>query len=172
MAEPFIGEIRMFAGTFAPRGWAFCDGQLLSISQNDALFSLFGTFYGGDGRTTFGLPDARGRVTLHEGTGPGLSNRKLGQKLGVETVTVTENQLPVHSHVFQASTDAGTANAAVNRVTANSPNVDLYIEDTPAVAMSSAAITAVGGRSSHTNVQPFLGINCIVALFGVFPPRQ
>ena len=100
MSEPFVGEIRMFAGNFAPRNWAFCDGQLLSISQNDALFSLFGTIYGGDGRTTFGLPDLRGRTAVHPGTGPGLSNRRWGEKGGTETTTMTINQMPVHHHVI------------------------------------------------------------------------
>ena len=172
MAEPFIGEIRMFAGTFAPRGWAFCDGQLLSISQNDALFALFGTTYGGDGRTTFGLPEARGRVTLHEGQGPGLSNRPLGQKSGVENVTVTANQLPVHTHAAKASTDAANAPNPSGAVLATPNVIELYSGDTQDVDMASTSITSTGGNQQHTNVQPFLCINCIVALFGIFPSRQ
>ncbi|MEQ9567295.1 MAG: tail fiber protein, partial [Pseudomonadales bacterium] len=104
MSEPFVGEIRMFAGNFAPRGWAYCDGQLLAVSQNDALFSLLGTIYGGDGRTTFGLPDMRGRIPLHAGTGPGLSPRRLGSKSGSEKETLTVNQLASHSHGFNANT--------------------------------------------------------------------
>ncbi|MBD3756388.1 MAG: phage tail protein, partial [Gammaproteobacteria bacterium] len=102
MSEPFVGEIRMFAGNFAPRGWAFCDGQLLAVSQNDALFSLLGTIYGGDGRTTFGLPDMRGRIPVHQGSGPGLSPRRLGSKSGAETETLTVNQMPSHTHFFLA----------------------------------------------------------------------
>ncbi|MDF1642497.1 phage tail protein, partial [Thalassolituus oleivorans] len=104
MSEPFVGEIRMFAGNFAPRGWAFCDGQLMAVSQNDALFSLLGTVYGGDGRTTFGLPDMRGRLPVHQGQGPGLSLRRLGARYGEENVTLTVNEIPPHSHGFMAST--------------------------------------------------------------------
>ena len=107
MSEPYVGEIRMFAGNFAPRGWAFCDGQLLAVSQNDALFSLFGTIYGGDGRTTFGLPDLRGRIPLHQGHGPGLSERRLGSKGGGENETLTINQMPSHTHIFSATTLPG-----------------------------------------------------------------
>jgi len=114
MSEPFVGEIRMFAGNFAPRGWAFCDGQLLAVSQNDALFSLLGTIYGGDGRTTFGLPDMRGRTPLHAGQGPGLSNRRLGAKAGAENVTLTVNQLPSHRHDWQATTALASSQSPVS----------------------------------------------------------
>ncbi len=172
MAEPFIGEIRMFAGTFAPRGWAFCDGQLLSITQNEALFSLFGTVYGGDGRTTFGLPDARGRVALHQGTGPGLSPRALGQKGGVEDVTIIENQLPVHSHTMQGSSSVGNQSSPQGRVVAESPSFDLYQSGAPTADMSPDTVTPIGGNQQHTNLQPFLCINCIVALFGIFPSQN
>ena len=110
MSEPFFGEIRLFAGTFAPRGWAFADGQLLAIASNNALFSLYGTYYGGDGRTTFGLPDLRGRIPLHTGQGPGLSNRKLGAEGGRETVTINQNQLPTHNHTpLNATTATGNS---------------------------------------------------------------
>ena len=115
MSEPFTGEIRMFAGNFAPRGWAFCDAQLLSVSQNNALFSLFGTIYGGDGRTTFGLPDMRGRIPLHQGQGPGLSNRRLGSKGGSEKVTLTTNQLASHAHDMNANTAAADTSAPQGR---------------------------------------------------------
>ena len=115
MSEPFVGEIRMFAGNFAPRGWAFCDGQLLATSQNDALFSLLGTIYGGDGRTTFGLPDLRGRIPVHAGTGPGLSPRRLGAKAGAEKVTLTVNELPSHTHDLVASNQAGNQIMSVRR---------------------------------------------------------
>lgn len=106
MSDPFVGEIRMFAGNFAPRQWAFCNGQLMAISQNDALFSLLGTIYGGDGRSSFGIPDMRGRIPMHWGTGPGLTPRPIGQKMGVESVALTANQIPSHSHTMQASTDS------------------------------------------------------------------
>ena len=120
MSEPFVGEIRMFAGNFAPRGWAYCDGQLLAVSQNDALFSLFGTIYGGDGRTTFGLPDLRGRFPIHAGQGPGLSNRRLGSKGGAETVTVTANQLPSHTHPIKGTNDNATASDPAGQLPAQS----------------------------------------------------
>ncbi len=172
MSEPFVGEIRMFAGNFAPRGWAFCDGQLLAVTQNDALFSLLGTVYGGDGRTTFGLPDLRGRIPIHAGTGPGLSQRRLGAKAGSEEVTLTVNQLPSHTHDLQAlQQNAGTPNASGNLL-AQTPTVDLYITDPPFEGMNSNAVTAVGGSSSHTNLMPFLCIHFIIALFGIYPSRQ
>jgi len=172
MSEPFVGEVRMFAGNFAPRGWAFCDGQLLAVSQNDALFSLLGTVYGGDGRTTFGLPDLRGRIPIHAGNGPGLSPRRLGAKDGVEKVTLTVNQLPSHRHQINASTTAATANNPTSALVGESPTVDAFSEATPSQNMSSQAITHVGGSRSHTNIMPFLCINFIVALFGIYPSRQ
>ncbi len=173
MAEPFIGEIRMFAGTFNPRGWAFCDGQLLSISQNEALFSLFGTTYGGDGRTTFGLPEARGRMALHQGTGPGLSPRPLGQKAGVEDVTIITNQLPVHTHVFDAVNIPATDTAPATTTTlAQSVGYDLYVPASNLTNMAAGDVSTVGGDQQHTNLQPDLCINCIVALFGIFPSRN
>ena len=121
MSEPFLGEIRMFAGSFAPRGWALCDGQLLSVDQNDALFSLFGTFYGGDGRTTFGLPDLRGRLPIHYGAGPGLSDRRMGAKAGREEVTLTSTQVAGHTHTLTVSADAGTSAAPAGEVLGASP---------------------------------------------------
>jgi microcystin-dependent protein len=173
MSEPFVGEIRMFAGNFAPRGWAFCDGQLLAVSQNDALFSLFGTIYGGDGRTTFGLPDLRGRIPIHAGHGPGLSERRLGAKMGEEKVTLTVNQLPSHNHEpMQASTNAGTGNAPFGQLPANSPSVDLWIEDSQSENLASAAISHVGGSQAHSNLMPFLCVHFIVALFGIYPSRH
>jgi microcystin-dependent protein len=172
MSEPFVGEIRMFAGNFAPRGWAFCDGQLLAVSQNDALFSLLGTIYGGDGRTTFGLPDLRGRVPIHAGAGPGLTPRRLGEKLGVEKVTLTSNQLPSHSHSLNASTGTGTSNSASGNVTSESPSIDLYIEDVPGADMAVSAIGNVGGSQSHSNIAPFLCLHFIIALFGIYPSRH
>lgn len=170
MSEPFVGEIRMFAGNFAPRGWAFCDGQLLAVSQNDALFSLLGTIYGGDGRTTFGLPDLRGRLPIHAGTGPGLSPRRLGAKGGAEKVTLTVNQLPSHSHRLQASTDVANEFAAQDNLLANSSR-PIYVGGPP-VAMASSAIGNVGGSRSHTNLMPFLCIHFIIALVGIYPSRH
>ena len=175
MSEPFVGEIRMFAGNFAPRGWAFCDGQLLAVSQNDALFSLLGTIYGGDGRTTFGLPDLRGRIPIHAGTGPGLSPRRLGAKGGSEKETLTVNQMPSHSHRMNASNAlADQANPTSDRLVSESRGFDLY-SGTTAVAgtnMSSDTISRVGGSRSHTNLMPFLCIHFIIALVGIYPSRH
>ena len=160
----------MFAGNFAPRGWAFCDGQLLEISQNDALFSLFGTNYGGDGRTTFGLPDLRGRVPIHYGSGPGLTNRNLGSKSGSETVTVNSNQLAQHTHTFQSSLDLATEITPEAQVPAQSPTNDIYGPNmAPIVNMASSSISSVGGSQSHSNIMPFQCIHFIVALAGVYP---
>lgn len=172
MSEPFIGEIRMFAGSFAPRGWAFCDGQLLAVSQNDALFSLLGTIYGGDGRTTFGLPDARGRVPLHQGIGPGLSGRRLGSKSGAETVTLTTNQLPSHAHNFNANTAPATGEAPQGKVVAQGVGVNFYLDESQDVSMASTMIGHTGGSRSHSNLMPTLCINFIIALFGIYPSRH
>ena len=172
MSEPFVGEIRMFAGNFAPRGWAFCDGQLLSVAQNDALFSLLGTIYGGDGRTTFGLPDVRGRIPIHAGSGPGLSPRRLGSKAGAENVTLIVNQLPSHTHTMQASSDNADDSLPQGDVLATATGGDLYVSENPDLNMNSAAITGVGGSRSHTNLQPFLCIHFIIALVGIYPSRN
>jgi len=157
MSEPFTGEIRMFAGNFAPRGWAFCDGQLLAISQNDALFSLLGTIYGGDGRTTFGLPDMRGRIPVHAGQGPGLSQRRVGAKGGAENVTLTVNQIPSHNHPVRASANESLQTSPIGRV--------LGVEDVEPLYHTVENL-------QHTNLQPFLCINFIIALFGIYPSRQ
>jgi len=172
MSEPFVGEIRMFAGNFAPRGWAFCDGQLLAVSQNDALFSLLGTIYGGDGRTTFGLPDLRGRIPIHAGSGPGLLPRQLGSKGGSETETITVNQLPSHSHVMRASTNAASGNDPTGGLIGDSPSVDVFTESSPSVSLAPEAISTVGGSRSHTNLMPFLCIHFIIALLGIYPSRH
>jgi microcystin-dependent protein len=171
MADPFVGEIRLFAGSFAPRGWALCDGQLLSIPQYDALFSLFGTIYGGDGRTTFGLPSLRGRVPLHMGNGPGLTPRPIGQKSGEENVTLNVNQMPEHRHDWNASD--GTANSANPKdlVFAEAQS-QVYADDFSAAALKSDAATSYGGGQQHTNVMPFQCINFIVSLTGVYPSRN
>lgn len=172
MSEPFVGEIRMFAGNFAPRGWAFCDGQLLAVSQNDALFSLLGTIYGGDGRTTFGLPDLRGRLPMHAGTGPGLDSRRLGAKLGTEQETLTVNQLPSHTHPIRASSAAGSQSDPNDEFLGASPNVRVYRPADANADMAAASISEIGGSRSHTNVMPFLCVHFIIALFGIYPSRQ
>ncbi len=172
MSEPFVGEVRMFAGNFAPRGWAFCDGQLLAVSQNDALFSLLGTIYGGDGRTTFGLPDLRGRIPIHAGSGPGLSPRRLGAKGGAEKVTLTVNQLPSHTHSERASNSPGTSSSPANNTLSNNLTAETFTTDISRVNMSSSAITNTGGSRSHTNLQPFLCVHFIIALVGIYPSRN
>jgi microcystin-dependent protein len=174
MSEPFIGQIVMFGGNFAPRNWALCDGQLLPISQNSALFSLLGTTYGGDGRTTFGLPDLRGRVAMHAGNGPGLSPRGLGQKGGSETQTLNVSQIPSHNHSAQCVGPAGNSNDAVGNVWADDAGVSsgTYSSGPPTATMSSAAIGNAGGSGPHNNVQPFQCVNYIIALFGTFPSRN
>ena len=172
--EPFIGQIIMFGGNFAPRGWAFCDGQLLSIAQNSALFSILGTTYGGDGRTTFGLPDLRGRVPMHEGNGPGLTPRTLGQKAGTENVVLTTDQIPSHTHGANAVAPAGNSNDAQNNFWADDAGVSsgTYHTGPANTTMNSGAISPVGEDGAHTNVQPFLCINFIIALIGIFPSRS
>lgn len=168
MSEPFIGEIRMFAATFAPRGWANCDGQLLSTSQNDALFSLFGTQYGGDGVSTFGLPDLRGRVPIHAGTGPGLTTRSIGNSLGQETTTLAAEHV-THRHRVRANRQPATDSVPQGNVLAQ-PDIDAFAADTfPVTAMSAEALSDAGGSQAHSNMQPFLCIRFIVALVGVYP---
>ena len=165
MSEPFIGQIIMFGGNFAIRNWAFCDGQLLAVSQNDALFSLLGTIYGGDGRTTFGLPDLRGRVPIHQGSGPGLSPRTLGTAGGTEDVTITTNQLPSHTHALQVTSGTGHAADAQGNLPAQSPSIDLYVEgEFPDTNLSSSSIANRGGSQQHTNIAPYLCVNFIIAL--------
>ena len=174
MSDPFVGEIRMFAGNFAPQNWAFCNGQLLPISANNALFSLLGTIYGGDGRTTFALPDLRGRLPMHQGSGAGLSPRSIGQRSGVETVTINRDQLPAHSHVLgQANTRADTANPDGNLL-ARSATGDLQFKNSAgdSVTMSNEAIGSTGGSRSHNNMPPFLCIQFIIALVGYYPSRS
>lgn len=170
--EPYIGTIRYFAFNFAPRGWAHCDGQLLAVNQNDALFSLFGTIYGGDGRTTFGLPDMRGRVPVHQGTGPGLTDRRLGQKGGAEQVTLNANQIG-HTHSLMASTGAGNQSSPSNNTLAQDSGDTTYLNQAPSVSMHADSITTVaGGGGAHENMPPFLGVYCNVALVGVYPSRH
>jgi len=173
MSDPFVGEIRMFAGNFAPRSWAFCDGQLLAISQNDVLFSLFGTIYGGDGRTTFGLPELRGRVPIHAGSGagPGLTPRSVGNRSGGETATVSAGQLPSHTHSWAASGDPAEDGSPVAHTTATLSGGNLYGSGSP-IPMSSLGTTSTGGGASHANLMPTQCVHFIVALFGIYPSRN
>lgn len=164
MAQPYVGEIRMFAGNFAPAGWMFCEGQLLPISENETLFQLLGTTYGGDGESTFALPDLRGRIPIHQGNG-----FILAETGGVETVTLTVSQIPAHSHPFLASGAAGSQANAANNTVANSPNVSIYLEDASTVNFSPQAIGPVGGSQPHNNFQPYLCVDFIISLFGIFP---
>ncbi len=173
--EPFIGEIKMFAGNFAPRNFALCNGQLLQISQYQALFSLLGTTYGGDGRTTFGLPDLRGRAPIHFGTGPGLSDKRLGQKGGQESVALTVNNLPAHNHTAQLNADStvATSDKPGNGLPARNAGSTPQYGDTVNTALNTAAVTVdnTGGNAPHTNMQPYLTINYIIALQGIYPSR-
>jgi microcystin-dependent protein len=165
MSSPFIGEIRMFAGNFAPVGWAFCNGALMDIDQNDALFNLIGTTYGGDGQTTFALPNLQSRVPIH--VGPGYA---LGQNGGVEKVTLSGQQLPAHNHAPQAFSGGGTQTSPANSVWAANGNFP-YIDLAPDKAMDPGAIGLTGGSQPHDNMIPFLVINFILSLFGIFPSQ-
>ena len=176
MSEPFIAEIRIFAGNFAPRGWAFCDGQLLPISQNTALFSLIGTTYGGDGRTTTGLPNLQGRAPMHPGRGPGLTARRLGARVGTETVTLSEAQIPSHNHTARVedpsfavaggpSSTSSMARSFGGKLYQNNVRTDL-------VDMASETLSQTGEGQAHTNVQPYLTLNFIIALVGTYPARS
>ena len=164
MAQPYVGEIRMFAGNFAPVGWMFCEGQLLPISENETLFQLIGTTYGGDGESTFALPDLRGRIPLHQGNG-----FILAETGGAEEITLTVNQIPAHTHALLASQDVGDQINVGGAVIGNSNGVLTLIEDPPSVAMNPADIGPVGGSQPHTNFQPYLCVDFIISLFGIFP---
>ena len=174
--EPFIGQIMMFGGNFAPRGWALCDGQLLPIAQNSALFSILGTTYGGDGKTTFGLPDLRGRAPMHAGHGPGLSARQLGQKSGSETNTLTTNQIPSHKHGLNASNEPGSINTAAGNSLGSFgqslPPSGPYTSSSPNTPMNAGAIGSTGGGQPVNNMQPFQVVNFVIALQGIFPSRS
>ncbi len=173
MSEPFIAEVRIFAGNFAPRGWAFCDGQLLPIAQNTALFSLIGTTYGGDGRTTTALPDLQGRVPMHPGRGPGLTSRRLGEKVGVETISLTEAQIPQHTHTPRAVTRRARDEYPSAASAFGEASETTYAAGTsPTADMAAAAITPTGGGQAHTNLQPFLAMYFIIALQGLYPSRS
>jgi len=170
--DPFIGEVQWFAGNFAPRGWAKCDGQVLQISQHSALFSILGTTYGGDGRVTFALPDVQGRVLIHQGSGPGLTPRSLGGKAGIEAVTLTTNQIPNHNHILRASSGSATKSTPAGNVLASTGRTRLYDSTDANVDMDATAITAAGGGQAHNNMQPYNTLTCIIALVGTFPSRN
>ncbi|HEX8361756.1 MAG TPA: tail fiber protein [Longimicrobium sp.] len=170
MAQPYIGEIRMFAGTFAPLGWEYCNGQPLPIAENEALYQLIGTTYGGDGQESFNLPNLQSRVPLHFGTGPDTINYPISQQAGTESVTLTTQQIPSHTHPLTASTTTGTDTTPGGRVLAQTPGgIKPYLAQDADVNMSPQAITPVGGSQPHENCQPFLCINYIISLFGIFP---
>jgi microcystin-dependent protein len=165
MAQPYVGEIRMFAGNFAPAGWMFCEGQLLPISENETLFQLIGTTYGGDGESTFALPDLRGRIPIHQGNG-----FILAETGGAEEITLTVNQIPAHSHPMLASNNAGNTTNAQNNIICASPSINLYIEGfSPDTNFNAQTVGSVGGSQPHTNFQPYLCVDFIISLFGIFP---
>ena len=172
MGQPYIGEIRMFGGNFAPAGWMFCQGQTLPISENDALFNLIGTTYGGDGQETFNLPDLQGRLPMHAGQGPGLSqNYQIGEKGGVEEVTLTTQQIPIHNHAWLVSNGVAAQTNPNNNVVAQSTQATIYIDDVPNQNMANNTIGPDGGSQPHTNFQPYLCVSFIISLFGVFPTQ-
>jgi microcystin-dependent protein len=171
MSSPFIGEIRMFGGNFAPAGWAFCSGQLMPISENDALFALIGTTYGGDGQETFGLPDLQGRLPMHMGTGAGLTTRVIGESGGVETVTLTVNQIPVHSHAPLAVSGNGNQATPQNGVWAG-VTTSIYTTNPPNIAFNATLGGNTGGSQPHENLMPFLAVSFIISLFGIFPSQN
>lgn len=175
MADPFVAEIRIFPFNFAPKGWAFCDGQILPISQNTALFSLLGTTYGGNGQTTFALPNLQGRVPVHPGQGPGLSEHVLGEEGGSGTVTLLQSEVPAHTHALAASAAAAYARSPSGELFANqNGGVNSYatLAGAPTALLASAASETVGGGQPHNNMAPYLVLNFCIALQGVYPPRS
>jgi microcystin-dependent protein len=168
MADSYVGEIRMFGGNFAPAGWMFCDGALIPIAQNDVLFQLIGTTYGGDGVNTFAVPDLRGRLPIHTGQGAGMSVRTLGESGGAEEVTLNVQQMPVHSHTMAASNDIAALPTPQGNVTGQAA-AKLYRAGVPTVQMDPQSLAPAGGSQPHENVQPFLCVNFIISLFGIFP---
>lgn len=172
MANPFVAEIRIFPFNFAPKGWAFCDGQLLPISQNTALFSLLGTTYGGDGKSNFALPNMQGDAPMHPGQGPGLSLHDLGETGGSDTVTLLESEMPAHTHGLMASSTKGTKSLPSGNSLARTAGATPYIAPGgPEVTMADVSIAPAGGDQPHNNMQPYLTLNFCIAMQGVFPPR-
>ncbi|MHB8644751.1 MAG: phage tail protein [Thermomicrobiales bacterium] len=172
MGSPYIGEIRMFAGNFAPQGWAFCDGSVLPITGNETLFTLIGTTYGGDGVSTFALPDLRGRVPIHQGTDPFGNIYTIAQNGGVEQVALTTNQIPTHTHPFLASTNIANQSAVAGNVLAQPAAATIYYPAAGAVSLNANSIGTTGGSQPHDNHQPYLGINFIISLFGIYPSQN
>jgi microcystin-dependent protein len=172
MSNPYIGEIRMFGGSFAPAGWAFCDGQLMPISENDALFTLIGTTYGGDGQSTFGLPDLQSRIPIHQFQGSGLQNYVIGEAGGVEAVTLTTQQIPTHNHPFAASTAGGASNTPQDNIPASPPQAKIYRVGVPGDPFPATLVQPTGGSQPHDNIMPYLAISYIISLFGVFPTQS
>ena len=175
MSEGFIGEIRMFGGNFAPAGWAFCDGQLMPISENDALFILIGTTYGGDGQETFALPDLRSRSPIHMGTAASGSTYQLGENGGVEEVTLTVQQIPSHNHAATFATVgqvASPSNALLSQAASTQAGIRIYSTNAQNTTMSPQTLASTGGSQPHTNIQPTLAVNFIISLFGLFPSQN
>jgi len=164
MAQPYVGEIRMFAGNFAPAGWMFCEGQLLPISENETLFNLIGTTYGGDGQSTFALPDLQGRIPIHQGNG-----FILAETGGAEEITLTVQQIPAHTHPLLASADPANSLNPLNNVVGSALTATPFITIPPVASLSPSAISSVGGSQPHTNFQPYLCVDFIISLFGIFP---
>ena len=175
MADPFVAEIRIFPFNFAPKGWAFCNGQLLPLSQNTALFSLLGTTYGGDGKSTFALPNMQGNAPMHPGQGPGLSLHDLGETGGSETVTLLQSEIPAHAHQMSVSSQVGLENqvnvAGTGQLFAMGDGINLYGTANNFTQMSPNALAPAGGNQPHNNLMPYLTLNFCIALQGVFPPR-
>ncbi len=171
MAQPYVGEIRMFAGNFAPAGWLFCDGSLVPISEFETLFNLIGTTYGGDGQSTFALPDLRSRVPIHQGTLSGGSTYTIGQTGGTEQVTLAVNQIPAHNHIMLASGTVASTSNPDNSVYAATTGFDAYIASPDGGTMSPNAVGGAGGSQPHSNIQPFLCVNFIISIFGIFPSQ-
>ncbi|MDX2282451.1 MAG: tail fiber protein [Saprospiraceae bacterium] len=173
MTDPFVAEIRIFPFNFAPQGWAFCNGQILPISQNTALFSLLGTTYGGNGLNTFALPDLQGKAPMHPGQGPGLSLHDLGEEGGSETVSLLITEIPAHTHALKAATDPGDTNLPAGNALSRSSGAAIYnAATTPVVAMGINALSIAGNDLPHNNMQPYLTVNFCIALQGIYPPRS
>lgn len=172
MSQPYVGEIRMFGGSFAPVGWAFCQGQLMPISQNDILFTLIGTTYGGDGQETFGVPALAGRIPIHAGQGPGIKqDYQLGESAGVESVTITAQSTPIHNHAVVGATANGTDGNPAGNILASSTSIQPYAAFPPAQALANTSIAPTGGSQPHENMMPYTCINFIISLFGQFPTQ-
>jgi microcystin-dependent protein len=172
MSSPYIGEIRMFGSSFAPVGWALCQGQLMAISQNDTLFTLIGTTYGGDGQNTFGLPDLAGRAPVHQGQGPGISQQYIiGEQGGVEQVTLTTQQMPAHNHAAVVTQNLGNQGDPTNKVFAQSAQIMMYDQATASKFFTPTMLQPQGGNQPHENMQPFLVVSFIISLYGIFPSQ-